>query len=97
VINRKKKKDFFFIQSIFCFCQGISSALPALTNRPHELFIAGAISEMIGLSVCYALASRFERRRLLIVFFIATALASALVPLTHDTEPYGNDLLLSVQ
>jgi hypothetical protein len=51
---------------------------------------------MIGLSVCYALASRFERRRLLIVFFIATALASALVPLTHDTEPYGNDLLLSI-
>ncbi|CAF1060581.1 unnamed protein product [Adineta steineri] len=65
---------------------GISSAIPALTPWPHELFIAGAISEMIGLSVCHILASYIERRRLLIVFFIATALASALVPFTHDTQ-----------
>jgi hypothetical protein len=44
---------------------------------------------MIGLSVCHGLASVFERRRLLIVFFIATALASALVPVTYDTQPHG--------
>ncbi|CAF3480081.1 unnamed protein product [Rotaria sp. Silwood1] len=67
---------------------GISSALPALTNQPHELFIAGAICEMIGLSVCHALASLVERRRLLIVFFIATALALGLVPVTYDKQPY---------
>jgi hypothetical protein len=65
---------------------GLSSALPALTDRPHELFIAGAVSEMIGLSVCYALASLVERRRLLVVFFIVTALASALVPVTRDKQ-----------
>ncbi len=68
--------------------KGISSALPALTTLPHEFFIAGAICEMIGLSVCHVLASRVERRRLLIVFFILTALASALIPATHHTEPY---------
>ncbi|CAF4316047.1 unnamed protein product, partial [Rotaria sp. Silwood2] len=67
---------------------GISSALPALTNQPHELFIAGAICEMIGLSVCHILASLVERRRLLIVFFIATSLALALVPVTYDKQPY---------
>ncbi|CAF1226466.1 unnamed protein product [Rotaria sordida] len=66
---------------------GISSALPALTNQPHELFIAGAICEMIGLGVCHALASLVERRRLLIVFFIATALALALIPVTYDKQP----------
>jgi OCT family organic cation transporter-like MFS transporter 4/5 len=68
---------------------GISSALPGLTKRPHELFIAGAVCEMVGLSVCHGLASLVERRRLLIIFFLATALASALVPVTHDTEPYS--------
>ncbi|CAF1586095.1 unnamed protein product [Adineta ricciae] len=67
---------------------GISGALTVLTNRPHELLIAGAFSEMIGLGVCHALASRVERRRLLIVCFIATALASALVPVTRDTQPH---------
>ncbi|UJR32218.1 hypothetical protein I4U23_019683 [Adineta vaga] len=66
---------------------GISGALPALMNRPHELVIAGAFSEMIGLGVCHALASHVERRRLLIVCFITTALASALVPVTRDTQP----------
>lgn len=71
---------------------GISSAIPALTKYPHELFIAGAVSEMIGLGVCHGLASRVERRRLLIIFFIATALASALVPATHDTDPYGKSI-----
>ncbi|CAF3065777.1 unnamed protein product [Rotaria socialis] len=65
---------------------GLSSALPAITNEPHEFFIAGAICEMIGLSVCLALASNVERRRLLIVFFVATALASALVPFTYDNQ-----------
>jgi hypothetical protein len=44
---------------------------------------------MIGLSVCHTLSSHVERRRLLIVFFIATALASALVPATHDRQPYS--------
>ena len=68
----------------------MSGALPALTKRPHEIMIAGAVSEMIGLGVCHALASVVERRRLLIVFFIATALAAVLVPATHSSEPYGN-------
>jgi len=39
---------------------------------------------MIGLSVCHALASYVERRRLLIVFFILTALACALIPATSE-------------
>lgn len=63
--------------------------MTVLTNRPHELLIAGAFSEMIGLGVCHALASRVERRRLLIVCFVATALTSALVPVTRDTQPYS--------
>lgn len=69
---------------------GISSSLTALTDHPHDLLIAGAISEMVGLSICHALASIIERRRLLIFFFIATAMVSILVPVTHNTEPYGN-------
>jgi OCT family organic cation transporter-like MFS transporter 4/5 len=71
---------------------GFSSALPALTKRPHEFFIAGAVSEMIGLSVCHGLSSLVERRRLLIVFFVATALAAVLVPVTHNTEPYSKSI-----
>jgi len=51
---------------------------------------------MIGLSVCHGLALLVERRRLLIVFFITTAIASALVPFTHDTEPYSKSVLLSL-
>ena len=69
---------------------GISSALPVLTDRiPHELFIAGAICEMIGLGVCHILASLVERRRLLIIFFVLTALAAAFIPLTYDQQKYG--------
>ena len=63
-----------------------------MTKRPHELMIAGAVCEMIGLGVCHGLASLVERRRLLIVFFVATALASALVPITHDTQPYSKSI-----
>jgi MFS family permease len=76
------------------FYIGISSAIPALTPQPHELLIIGAISEMVGLSVCHALASLVERRRLLVVFFVATAIASALVPVIHDKQQYSNHLYI---
>ena len=76
-------------------CLGIGSALTSLTEHPHELLIAGAVSEMVGLSICHALASVVERRRLLIFFFVATAMLSALVPVTHSTETYGNDRIHS--
>ena len=82
---------------MFFLYKGISSALPGLTKRPHELFIAGAICEMIGLSECHGLASRVERRRLLIVFFIATAIVSALVPVTYDAEPYSKWVLSLIE
>lgn len=74
--------------SILCLL-GITSALPVLTKYPHELFLIGALCEMIGLSVCHALSSLVERRRLLIIFFIGTALATALVPATRDRDPYS--------
>ena len=51
---------------------------------------------MIGLGVCHGLASLVERRRLLIVFFVATALSAALVPLTYDTEPYSSSIRLRI-
>lgn len=77
------------IEFFYLILLGITSALPALTQYPHELFLLGAVCEMIGLSVCYALSSLIERRRLLVIFFFATALATALVPAMRDTEPYS--------
>ena len=73
--------------SLSCARTGITSALPVLTEYPHELFLVGAVCEMVGLGVCHALASFVERRRLLIIFFFTTALASALVPTLRDTQP----------
>ena len=70
-------------------CLGIGSDLPALSDRPFEFIIAGAVCEMMGLSICHGLASVIERGRLLVVFFVATALVSLLVPTTYPTENFG--------
>lgn len=75
---------------------GIGSAIPALSDRPFELMIAGAVCEMIGLTICHGLASFIERRRLLVVFFVATALFSSLVPITRPTEPHGRIFLFAL-
>lgn len=50
---------------------------------------------MIGLSVCHVLSLFVERRRLLIVFFIATTLALALVPATYEQQRSCNKNLYS--